>query len=382
MSEEREVRKETDFWGNEKEVIYENDRKVGEVKTEERSGFFGIGGESVKVEYDTSGSEVSYSKQEERGGFLGIGAEQVEVRYDSSNKEIGHSRVEERGGFFGIGGHHARVEYDNDQNEISQTNTERRGHFLGIGGERVRVTRYSKTDANDIQREVGTTTRTGSDYAASSGEAAPSSRQAPTSSSVGGFWWAIFVVVLVTAFIAMSNVRSPRRTPAIAIPTPQVRQPVVPMIWGAQNRLSVRGFGVLRIGMTYEEVKASLNGKISREPETSDDCYYAKPSEPSAGIYFMFTNGGKLSRIEIKSSSYLSRSGAYVGQDQASLVEMYAGRLNRSPHKYDDAGYYFTYEPTDAEDANYRTIFETDGKKVTTFRAGQLPEVAYVEGCL
>lgn len=32
-------------------------------------------------------------------------------------------------------------------------------------------------------------------------------------------------------------------------------------------------------------------------------------------------------------------------------------------------------------DQNYRVIFETHEGKVTAYRAGQLPEVNYIEGC-
>jgi uncharacterized protein YraI len=142
MADEREIRKETGFWGGEKEVIYENGQKVGEIKSEERGGFFGIGGDTVKVEYNTNGDEVGYTKQEERGGFFGIGTEKVHVRYDAHGEEVGQSRVEEKGGFLGIGAHHVRIEYDTDGNEVSQSNWEKRGGFLGIGEERVRVTRY------------------------------------------------------------------------------------------------------------------------------------------------------------------------------------------------------------------------------------------------
>lgn len=149
MSEHREVRRETDFWGNDKEVIYEDNRRVGELRVEERGGFCGIGGERVKVEYDNNGREAFHSRQEERGGILGIGAENVEVRYDSSGNKISHSRVEERGGFLGFGAHHVRVEYDNCLTEISQTNTESRGGLLGFGGERVRVTRYANDNFNE-----------------------------------------------------------------------------------------------------------------------------------------------------------------------------------------------------------------------------------------
>lgn len=149
MSEEREVRIETDFWGNEKEVIYESGEKVGEYKFEDRGGVFGIGGERVKVEVNTHGDEVGYTRQEERGGFFGIGAENVEVKYNSRNEEVGYSRVEERGGFLGIGTHHKRVGYDTKDNEVSQTNWEKRGGFLGIGQESIRVTHFNNNATKD-----------------------------------------------------------------------------------------------------------------------------------------------------------------------------------------------------------------------------------------
>lgn len=148
MASEREVRKETDFWGNEKEVIYEDGERVGEIREAQRGGILGIGSDPVKVEYDNSGNEISYTKQEERGSFLGIGGEPTEVRYDSANNEVGQSRVEERGGFLSIGSRHVRVEYDKDGNEISQSNFENRGGLLGIGSELVRVTRYSNQPTN------------------------------------------------------------------------------------------------------------------------------------------------------------------------------------------------------------------------------------------
>src|SRR5687768_15902085 len=119
MPREREVRKETDFWGQEKEVVYEGNERVGEVRTEQRGGFLGIGSETVRVEIDRDGNEASYAKQETRGGFMGIGAEPLEVRYDPSDEEVGHARVEERGGFLGVGSHHVRVEYDTGGRELS-----------------------------------------------------------------------------------------------------------------------------------------------------------------------------------------------------------------------------------------------------------------------
>jgi len=39
------------------------------------------------------------------------------------------------------------------------------------------------------------------------------------------------------------------------------------------------------------------------------------------------------------------------------------------------------FVPTSANDANYRVIFETDGAKVLTYRAGKVPEVTNPVGC-
>jgi len=139
-SGQRITRRERDFWGNEKEVIYQGGRKVGELRTESRGGILGLGAEQVKVEYDRAGKEATI-RQEKRGGILGLGAEDVQVRYDSDGKEVSHSRIEERGGILGMGAEHVRVEYDKDGNEISQTKWEDRGGVLGIGADRVKVTR-------------------------------------------------------------------------------------------------------------------------------------------------------------------------------------------------------------------------------------------------
>jgi hypothetical protein len=148
MAGEREIKRETDFWGNEKEVIYEDGRKVGEYRLEERGGFMGMGTRTEKVEYNSEGVEVGYSRQEERGGFMGMGTENKDIHYNTDDEEVGHSQVEERGGFMGMGTHHVSVEYDHDGNEISQSNWERRGTLLGMGGERVRVTRYADGSAS------------------------------------------------------------------------------------------------------------------------------------------------------------------------------------------------------------------------------------------
>ena len=50
------------------------------------------------------------------------------------------------------------------------------------------------------------------------------------------------------------------------------------------------------------------------------------------------------------------------------------------PHKYTD-GPYRVLPPAAAAGCAYRIVFETDGRRVSRYRAGTRPQVEYVEGC-
>jgi len=74
-------------------------------------------------------------------------------------------------------------------------------------------------------------------------------------------------------------------------------------------------------------------------------------------------------------------SGAKIGDFEARIRAIYPKQVAVTPHRYVQKGHYLTFIPKDAVDQKYRLSFEADGQKVTQFRAGQLPEVAFVEGC-
>ena len=66
---------------------------------------------------------------------------------------------------------------------------------------------------------------------------------------------------------------------------------------------------------------------------------------------------------------------------QAKIKSLYPGKIKVTPHTYVKNGHYLTFVPRDKTDQNYRVIFETDGQRVTRYRAGKLPEIGYIEGC-
>ena len=59
--------------------------------------------------------------------------------------------------------------------------------------------------------------------------------------------------------------------------------------------------------------------------------------------------------------------------------ELYRGRVKTEPHKYVQGGHYLIV--TSPTDTMHQIVFETDGKRVTTYRVGRTPEVRWVEGC-
>ena len=152
--------------------------------------------------------------------------------------------------------------------------------------------------------------------------------------------------------------------------------------WETPPRVTLKGLGPIKIGMSLDELKVLLNGKLNISGSVNSGyCFVGSPSSKSEDIEFMFDGQKRLSRIDISSSKYKSLSGAYVGQDQEHLINMYEGQLVKALSRYDPNTFSFTYVPNDASDMNYRMVFETNNNVVKAFRTGKIPEVEYVEGC-
>lgn len=139
------------------------------------------------------------------------------------------------------------------------------------------------------------------------------------------------------------------------------------------------GVGDLRAGMTLEQaqrVAADLKTIVGTD---SIECSYLDwPSAPP-GVLVMF-DGGRIARFDIDSAGLRTAAGAQVGDTEARVDSLYAGRVTTTPHKYTD-GHYLTVTPPRAADSLFRLVFEAEGGKITRYRVGLIPQVQYVEGC-
>ena len=160
----------------------------------------------------------------------------------------------------------------------------------------------------------------------------------------------------------------------------------------AQWPVDEYGIGPLRANVPLSVSTAQLHGDIRvPEGEEASACSYADWSDAPVGVYVMLEQG-VVARIEVDSASVATSAGARVGDTEARIDSLYAGRVVRQVHKYTDGRYLVvrashgargaTPGPAAAESPDgFALIFETDGRRVTRYRAGRYPEVGYTGDC-
>jgi hypothetical protein len=147
-----------------------------------------------------------------------------------------------------------------------------------------------------------------------------------------------------------------------------------------QSKVQLNGIAAIRVGMTVSEATKAAKIKLVSIGETNNECYYVQPQSGLKHLSMMVVRG-RVARIDInQGSSIKTLSGAGIGDSEQRISSLYHARIEVSPHQY-IRGHYLTFIPTDRVDRNYRLIFETDGRKVISYRAGRMPEVGYIEGC-
>lgn len=168
-------------------------------------------------------------------------------------------------------------------------------------------------------------------------------------------------------------------------------------------KVTPQGFGAIRVGMTVEEASQAAGTQLvaldGKAPYINESCSYVKLPDGPKGLEFML-NGNRIVRVDLNSQTTIEVNnrpqmvditqeirtistlrGARIGDTESQIKSLYAGQLEITDHKYVPGGHFMTVIPKDAEDSNYRLVFETDGKQVKYIRAGQIPEIDLVERC-
>lgn len=151
-------------------------------------------------------------------------------------------------------------------------------------------------------------------------------------------------------------------------------------------KVSLRGWGKLKIGMSLQETKRLLPFGLDsiNDIEPGQECSVLVPADAPSSYAFMFTGNGDsatLVRIYIDVPSVHTLSGISVGSKESDVQKAYGSKLKTEPHKYVEGWKDLIYVPVDEADKNLRLVFTTDGKVVQQMSVGRLPEILYSEAC-
>ncbi|MEO7965412.1 MAG: hypothetical protein ABIT38_16000 [Gemmatimonadaceae bacterium] len=163
-------------------------------------------------------------------------------------------------------------------------------------------------------------------------------------------------------------------------PRPGSAAVAVPSDANSPWHVSVGAVGPLRIGMTLAEAASALKVSVPDTAKLDRACAYVRLDSVPTSVKLMWVEG-HLARVDVDSASIPTEAGARVGDSESNVRKLYDGRFTESPHKYVQGGKYIVVSAPMAGDGTLRLVFETDGSKVTRYRAGREPEVEMVEGC-
>lgn len=188
----------------------------------------------------------------------------------------------------------------------------------------------------------------------------------------------LLCVVLLTATACNAQPESERADDGLASSDTSVpvTDPPPPLAAGDDWSVSPAGSGPLRIGMTLAEMAPYLTTNIDTA-SLDEHCDYVRAAEAPDSMLFM-VESGRLVRVDVTGGSAATPEGARIGDSESRIVSLYPA-ATRGPHKYTD-GAYLTVSGAGA-DSTSKLVFETDGERVTRYRAGIAPAVDYVEGC-
>lgn len=140
------------------------------------------------------------------------------------------------------------------------------------------------------------------------------------------------------------------------------------------------GVGQIQVGMTLDD--AVNMGLLNRNPNMNTECDYVYPAVGSGlpeNVGVMVVKG-KIARVDVDTGAVTTDDGAKIGDSEDRVKDIYGDEVQVTPHKYNPGWHYMTVMG-DSASAGRAIVFETDGTRVTRFRAGQLPQVQWVEGC-
>ncbi len=148
----------------------------------------------------------------------------------------------------------------------------------------------------------------------------------------------------------------------------------------SNSSVSTVGLDEVLFGMTVNAASTAAGVCLIADGEANADCHYVQPAGGPDGVGFMVTNG-TIERVDIIAGTIATRSGAGIGKTEQQILDLFPGKIETTASPFGD-GNQLAFIPSDADDQQFRVIWETDTDGVVTqFRSGRRPQVERINGC-
>lgn len=173
---------------------------------------------------------------------------------------------------------------------------------------------------------------------------------------------------------------APASTPGDEAPATPPAAARADVAGAASSAARADGYAGATIGMTEAQVREAWAGALRGDGGPLAQCGYLIPEQAKNGAEFgLMFEDGKFVRYDVGTADIAAPGGGRVGMARAEIDALYPGRIEVRPHHYVEGGHYLRVTAPDAAGV---LVFETDEDgRVTTWRAGQPPQVDYIEGC-
>ncbi|HEU5175112.1 MAG TPA: hypothetical protein VFT96_10200 [Gemmatimonadaceae bacterium] len=139
------------------------------------------------------------------------------------------------------------------------------------------------------------------------------------------------------------------------------------------------GAGPVRVGMTLEAAGRVLGESLRADYDVFEGCDFVVPATAPLGVSLMVLSDTVV-RVDIDTGAVATHEGIRIGDTEARVLEAYRGQVTVDAHPYGGpVWHYLIVDPPG--DTLHRMIFETDGTRVTSLRAGLRDAVDLIEGC-
>jgi hypothetical protein len=143
------------------------------------------------------------------------------------------------------------------------------------------------------------------------------------------------------------------------------------------------GLGQWAIGTKYGALETLLVQKLPPAYQIRSECAVLSTKRMEAVGVSMMIENGRVTRFTVEytpkgPSPVKTAAGIGLGSSEDEVKQAYGDRVVVKPNKYDPSWHYLI---VDEPDHQLAIIFETNGRKVTSMRAGEYPSVGYTEGC-